>query len=551
MARPTTSEGLCNVPISIPPGWVPCLTSQAPKMALVTVNVQGHDPTDSRHHLALEPGSFTFCSHRDVHVTDSRTMHTIPFWPWLQSWPTVSYRFAPQDRRAEIANTQIQVLAGAKLTEALRDAGGGQKATVRVDLWSPGPRRSAAITLENVIPLMAGRVTGISDGTRRTGPVTLTVTDGDPDNQVQFPNEVITHVDFPDAPTIVVDGEHVRTIIGPFPNRIFCPQIDRARRRFLIAGHLLVSSPTAVQKGGIDVPPSSWRILTDSRATSRAPYALIEFNAPIDEISLGITDTVTCSGGVGRTDTNVVAFLANIASLRLTSRAKALLPQFDRDFPLGLEFSSPANVLDLLRSRIFPQTGYAVSFRRNELDIIPLLGNAAETRLGVGTGLLFRIGDQDAETPLDSVFNAFEIRCGRDSGATSAGPVPLMRIRRDADQGPPAIQALLRRSQAAPWGRRFLSVDANDLAVQLDSNFNAVACPGGERLADLLAQLHAFAHQTYTYLATWPVGMALDLNDRVLLTDEDEGLDDAPTRVVQMQYTANGPQVTLQSEDAV
>ena len=535
------------MPLSIPPGWTLPLASQAPKMVLVTVNTHGRDPSDpDKPHLALQPDSYTFCSHETVEVTDTRSGRTKPFWPWLQNWPTVTYSFAPEDRRAEISNTSLSVLADAGLTAALRDVGGEQRATVRIDLWAKG------IPLKNVFPLTAGIVTGMSDGERRAGPLTLTMTDGDPERQVQYPNDAMSLSEFPGAPYTVIENEYVPIIVGPFPQRHHCPQMDDTRRRFLIAGHALTQKPTAVQKGGTTVT-SGWQVLPGKTATKQRDITYIEFTAKVDEISAGVTDEVTCSGGVGRVDKNIVALLCEIAGFRLSRRAQALLPQFDRDFPLSLEFSSPANVLDLLRQRILPQTGYVAYFRRNELDLIPLLGTVGETRLGVGKGLLFRVPGQDGSTPLSSVFNVIEVRCGRDMFASSSSPVPLIRIRRDYNEGSPDIRALLDKSQASAWGRRELpdaGKNFNDLAVLIDSNGNPTSCPGGQRIADLLARLHAFPHRTFSYATTWPMGMSVDLNDRVLLTDPDENLADEPTRVVQVAYGPTGTTVQFQTEDA-
>jgi len=243
--------------------------------------------------------------------------------------------------------------------------------------------------------------------------------------------------------------------------------------------------------------------------------------------------------------------LSEQQGLQLSANAKMLLSTFNRDFGMGVTFDGQSDVLSLIRNRIQGQTPFCFTLARNQVDLLRLNGVTPTRRLGVGTGLLFRLDKQDPETSVNSVFNAIEVRAGRDQFASSSttGAAPLIRIYRDSTHGTAAIRHLCRKSEQL-FGRRFLAIDANDLGVIVNSAGQVIGCPSGEILADLVVKLSAMPHRRHGYqMASWYAGLGLNWNDRVSLTDPDEKLDDEPTRVVKLSYTATGVEAVFQTED--
>jgi len=515
--------------------------------AAVTFGPYGSDPYNSRSHLALQPGSFSFGS--DYFATkDTRTGREKPFWPWLQSWPTVTKEFAPQERRASISETTVQVLADSRITARLIDRGGGQKMTARIDLVPLDANGRPMVTLEHVYPLMGGKVSAVQYD-RRTGGCSLTITDGDPDVVQVYPPGPITRQDFPDAPPWVVDVNYRRVIVGPFPERLICVQIDRERKVFYLCDPPATLPPTRFQKGGVELPSG---LRHEIRQGPNFRYSAIVSDVAADELLPGVTAEVSCSGGVGINDKNVFELLlSEQQGLQLSANAKMLLSTFNRDFGMGVTFDGQSDVLSLIRNRIQGQTPFCFTLARNQVDLLRLNGVTPTRRLGVGTGLLFRLDKQDPETSVNSVFNAIEVRAGRDQFASSSttGAAPLIRIYRDSTHGTAAIRHLCRKSEQL-FGRRFLAIDANDLGVIVNSAGQVIGCPSGEILADLVVKLSAMPHRRHGYqMAYWYAGLGLNWNDRVSLTDPDEKLDDEPTRVVKLSYTATGVEAVFQTED--
>ena len=130
-------------------------------------------------------------------------------------------------------------MADAKLSETLVSRGGS--ASCRVDLWSDG------IPLDQVIPLACGKVSRDSSVSRRRG-ISLSVTDGNPDRNVEFPPGPITRLAFPDAPDDVVGSAQRQVILGPAPLQVRCSQIDEEGRRWYLADGELNFPPTAFYK---------------------------------------------------------------------------------------------------------------------------------------------------------------------------------------------------------------------------------------------------------------------------------------------------------------
>lgn len=518
----------------LPYGWTNALKNpRSRKAMLVTINLAGADPTDSANHLALKPGSYCFSTHADVNIAHAGTGRVKPFLPLLGAWPEVTREMSRAERRVQISEAQITLLPDAQLATALEE---NPTATGRVDVWADG------VTLENVAPRIAGKLRVARD--RPGGPVRVIISDGDPDKLTNFPPAAISRQDFPAAPDEVVDVALMTAVLGQFPERVICHQIDRERRRFFICAPAADILPQRVQKGGVDLP-NGWTIrnATSPRGVS---YSEIVFERPVDEIIAGVTQEISCSGGVGISSTNALDFLLKLGGYKISNQMQAELPLFTRDFPMSAMINKSGNVLDIVRNLV-AQTSYAFSLRRNEGHLIKLDADAPRIHMGVGTGLMFRIQETEREIPKDKVYNAFEILCGRDHFASSGTSVAaLHRVYRDKDHGPQAIRDLCSMSESK-YGRRFLQIEANDLAVDVSSQGFVLGCPGGERLADCAARVQTSPPIQDTYLGFWSA-LAVDLNWRIRLTDASSNFDATPMRVAKIKDSPNGPLITFERD---
>jgi len=242
---------------------------------------------------------------------------------------------------------------------------------------------------------------------------------------------------------------------------------------------------------------------------------------------------------IGITNVDPISFYAQVAGLPLSPQAQASLADYFADPRMRLQIvnDQSGNALDIIRTRLVPQTPFAWTQHLGQGDLIDLRTPASGYKMGIGNGLLFRTTVQAAQTPSESVFNAFELLCGQADGQ--------YRIRRDKNYASAAIASLLIRSEQANGGRRFLQVPLPDVTVQMDENLSPIGCAAGEALADMYARLHAVSHVSHTYQATWLDGLQAELGDYVLLTDSDEDYDDQPTVIVGRAITATGPQLTF------
>lgn len=535
----------------LPPGWRVRLAAGLSPVVLVTINPYGPLPTRSNRsmadpwtaspHLALQPGSICLATHRNVEVTDTASGRRVPFWPYLK-WPTVERRMAPHERRAEIAEVALEILPDAALGPILRDGGGGQAAVARVDLWLPG------IGLENVYPLLGGPVTGSVNQPRREGPVRLGVTDGDPDLEVRYPPGPLTRADFPDAPDWVWNQEFRQTLLGAGIERMYLIPIDREGRRFYLCDPPMLLPPTRIEKGKkFDEPgaqiygasvfegvtPTGWR------------YTGVELEEPLREVA-SLDQNLYASGGFGLAAENPVDFLLKQAGILLTPRARQLLPALTRDFPLSVWLDDQEEGVQTTVHNLLAQTAYVGTWQRGRFDLIPLQRHAPEISVALGRELLFRLAQQEPETSITRVWNAFEVRVGR-SGASGEA---LYTVFRDSSHGPARMQALCRRSEQL-YGRRFTAIEAPDLEIEWHEGTFAdpKGSPAAERYADSLVRMHAMVHTPHAYKADWLTALSVDLGWRAKLTDTRESLSDTKTRVVGLRYQPDGPEVTLQTRD--
>lgn len=518
-------------------GWSSSLQSPgARKVALATVNIFGLPPADPHRHLALEPGSFCVASHPGVNVTHATSTRTVPFWPLLGAWPAIQRRYWPHERRAEISAVDLDILAEAGLTSALLDQGGGQGATGRVDLWTDG------IDLADVQPLLAGHVVGTPSLPRRTGGTGVRIADGDPDKTAMLPPGPITRAEWPDAPEDVAGIVQRTIIVGPFPERVPCAQIDATGRQWYVCDPACSVQPQRCWVNGVE-QRTGW---TAERAEtpSGLSYSRIVFAQPASQLGAAPV-SVDCGSGIGLREDGAIPLLLSLGGYALTARASALLDVLRRQFDLSVLLNAQGDVWQIVRDRLGAQTPYVLTQHLGAVDVLDAYGTTPTWTVGVGTGLIGRMDAADTETDTDAVVNALEVACGRDAAAG----VPLARVYRDATHGPAASRTRCHKSQTL-YGRRYKRLDAADLTVEYDAFGRVVGSAAGERLADAMLNRHCFPWRALSYLADWWPGVLFEPGDCIRLTDAVEGYVDAPGLVGGVTIGAAGPEVVLYVEAA-
>ncbi len=519
----------------LPPGYSTRLQAPTtPKVWLLTLSPDGLDPTDPYNHLATQPGVVRVAT-ATCAVRETLTGIDWPFPGYLTDWPNVTYSLAIEQRRAEIPQVTVRVLASAGLAQLIEDRGGGLQMTYRLDLWIPG------IALEHLMNWMAGYVsTPTYDSV--TGGVSLTLTDGDPRRSVTWP-QPFTHDEFLDAPQDTLDGPAMQAIIGAYPDAVDCPPIDLDRdgnsRRFFVSVGQQGAGPSEIQKAG--VPFTAARVETAvSDGEQAIPYLQIVTDDPVAP-----TEAITCSGGVGITDADPLRILADIGGYQWTAEALALLSALD---PLAYSYLANVSgpILDAIRGLV-PETPFAFTSRHGKLHLIPLLAEAPQVILGLGTGLLFPLAQQPDRTDERYLWNRFKLNCGRNETTGT----PLYTVYRDWQHCRSAAMSRWLYESERLYGPRTMPNDASgylDLAVQMDAQANPIGCAAGEDLADLLALVHAFQCRQRAYQANWYDGLTADLGWLVELTESAQGILAQRARVAMQTIAATGPLLTLHVE---
>lgn len=502
--------------MNLPLTWQRRLTlNEPPIVVLVLVNLHGADPTLAPAEFALLPGTYRLATERADVSCDGVT---VPFGPWVTAWPVMQERYAPHDRRYEIAESTIGVSGGSGLAAAFLDAGGGQNATCQVLLWSTRMR------IEDAILRLAGPVRGVPSLAERNGPVEFTVTDGDPDRVVEFPAGAIDRDDFPDVPDHIAGQRDRQWIIGPrYWFQVGAIQIDADGLVYYLHEGEFRAPPTQFWNLGAPLTYAP-RVEVRFGAASGRPYTCLVFTEKPTTPD-GLVPSVSCAGGQGVDELHPILFLLEtVGGYRLTARARQAIAQ--TPFSQAVLANVRSDVRKVVTEQLVPQTDLVLSFRHGMVDAIPLAATQSEMRLGIGYGLRYRLANQDAESPLSSVYNAFTIECGRRLGGSGS----YVTIVRDAQHGSEEIRALCARSERA-FGRRAITWPALDLGV-VPTDARTFACPGGELLGDVLVRAHAFPYRPHAYRASWLEGVAVEIGQRVYLTDPAEGLADAPVTVV-------------------
>lgn len=486
---------------------------------------------DPRRHLARDAMALCVASDRGVEASG------IPFWPLLGGWIQAEQRLSFAERRAEIGQAEALVVGEAPTRDLFERY--GRRLYYRLDLWSDG------VPLEESYPLMAGPVADISQNTS-VGGVRLSLADGDILRNVRYPSDTISLANFPDAPNDVVDVDVATHVIGPFPERLPCIPISADYSRFFVCRPFTDRTPTRVYAGGTLI--AGWHVRRGVAVQDRWDYQELVLDEPVQ--NYGSLGGVYCSGGVGDTSDNAIALLLAAAGVSVDRRTQSIIRSLSADFPMSVLVNAQADAMEIVRQRLVPQTPYALTLHRGQVVMVPLEPGRFVQDVEVGGDLIGRTVTEATQTPLSGVFNAIEIRCSRDYyGVANSGSQPLMRVVRDAHHGPLGIRRLLASSEGR-YGRRALVVDAADLAVYTDATGLPVRCPGAERLADLLATLHAFSHRQCEYISTWSWGVRAELGMAACVTDPIEGYVRTPVRVVGIRYTAAAPIVTLETIDA-
>jgi hypothetical protein len=517
---------------SLTPDWETALVNADRRVVLlVTVNVFGASPADDAQHMATRPGSICAAT-VPSHVPDAATGLIVPFWPTLTEWPAVEWRMDRRERRAEISEVQIKFSADSELGELLSRSSRTTPITARIDAWTEG------MDLSQAIPLVGGTCS-ISSWPRTDGPVTLTMTDGDPDLSVKWPVDALTAQRFPEAPERVL-GQPVSVVIGPAPDLLECLPIDRtdtgSHTRYLYLA-MAAAGPSVVTVDGI--VRTDWTS-SQQKTVDGLSYVEIEFETEVFDDS-----EVLASGGVGITASDPVSYLCAWAGIDIQEATRAIL-RYEQTRPdVGLHLSVlgkiAAPVVELLRQRIVPQLPYALGFERGRLRLLPLESRGTAVALTSSTGLEYRLVSQPSEETAP-VFNSFRFLCGRRSNNTHE-----FVVRRSAVDGPESTRALLAASQAR-YGVRPLPADVNaqDLVVERDESGNILGSPAAERLADLYAEQYSAVSQKIAYKTDWRTALTLERSDPVRVTDD--YLTDASGYVERIALKANGPEMVLEVE---
>lgn len=360
---------------------------------------------------------------------------------------------------------------------------------------------------------------------------------------VEFPPGVISSADFPLAPQGVRDTVSRNVVVGAFPYGLPCHQIDAQGRIFYVADMPITRAPTIVEKGGHAVP-DGWYTQVFESASGSFSYMAIVFERPVSQIPPA-TELVTCTGGIGIVAKGPVGVLLDYAGLRLLDSSRPVLAAMERNFPMDTLYSAQADVISLLSDRIFPQTTFALRMRADTVEIVDLGSTEPVAQWHVGSQLLYRLESDGGEVDRDEIFNAVTVRCGRNVlSSTTARAGALVDIVRDAHNGPRALRARLAASEQL-HGRRMLTVNANDLSVEIDQDGEANSEPG-IALAEFLARTSSSRTGTERYALNPMYIFDVCVGDVVMVHDEDGAR--ALMRVVAMEILPSLTVVTLRRE---
>lgn len=524
----------------LPSVWGPILRDPRSRKVIVVSIAFGREFTliAKDLHPGLLPGAARCATHPNTLIPMGSI--TYPYWPTIIGWPTIENAISIIDRRAEIAAVKVRIMANADIPLEALGVGGLPSAYARIDLWSDG------VSFDEMIPLIQGPVTG-SSYSRGEGTIELDISDGDIKRKVEFPPGQfrIDRDEFPFAPDYVAGYAPRSTIFGPFPDQVPCYQIDQYGKEFYVCEPALTVAPSDVYIGGVNIdtmPNIKFPHHVIGSLSNDQTYSKLVFDIPIKDTSL--VGQVTCGGGFGISGEHPAISLLKYGKYNLSNEALASL----RSLPLNffVFINNSGNVYEMVTGRILPQTDLIGGLRMDKYHTYKIGSSGNEVSLSPGSGLIFRDVREDIETSADEVFNAIEVRFQRD--LFTVGETTRTAYLIDKENGQQDIRSLLRLSERL-YGRRYLKLEAPDLVQYLDSPVNGVP-KNVINLALTTAKVKALIHKEYTYLTEWHIGMAVDLNWKVYLTDPELNLVNQPTRIIKREISPVGPKLTLQTEIA-
>lgn len=521
---------------TLPSAWSAIIKGNVQRTILVTIDPTGKNPIRRPYHPALDPGAVCVTAERNLLtqgcIEVSSDSRTVPFMPFLMNVPTVTKSLNLLDLRADIATTELSIAGDPSF---IRRLGSVVNATVRLDLWSPG------IALEDVVPLLAGRVTGDATVDFTNGTAQFSASDGDPRAVALFPPDKITRDDFPDAPQDSI-GKVVNVMFYAYQGRVAAIPISRDRKRFLVQAGTWAALPTSVQRGGVEIDPVAYSFVT-AQTPSGLTYLELRFDESPDQLVGGANSLITVTGGVGALSQRPIEYLADYSGLPLDRMSKSRLASLGFLADISGTHASPASAFELISRRFAPQLGFAATQELMQTRLVPFQLRKDGPVIRVGSELIFANDAGWAKSPVDSVYNSIEVLCGRDSGSTD-NSTPLARVLRNENTA--SRYRLDQRASTAAFGARHLEFPALDVQVQRKPGSVEVAGSDmGESIADVLAELYAFPYLTMPYTARSDFGVRVERGDCFLLVDEANGLDEVPCIVVETEIGGAAPVVTL------
>ncbi|MEM4359334.1 MAG: hypothetical protein QXT45_02270 [Candidatus Bilamarchaeaceae archaeon] len=358
-----------------------------------------------------------------------------------------------------------------------------------------------------------------------------------------FPSSLFSRADFPDAPSDIVGVYSRQVIIGEFNFPIAVRQIDRQGQVFYVCDPPLRSAPRAVMVGGSFLPPDQYRFIALRTARSGIEFTALVLSKPVSEFSSGLIPVVSVVGGVGMRHDDAISIIVQHQGLRVGSSLKYAISRLSSDFPMSVLLNKRDNGMEILLSRLFPQTVFVPMIRNGALEVIdpdPLSDPVLSLRRGYGL-----IGRTKFEQQgFREVVNSVQVNCGMTHYGGQALRRPLVQVVRGPTSGPRHITSIASKS-ASTYGYRFVEIDGGDLAVQFSPGGAPLRSVSGEMLAERIILLSSFEGYIYEYAVTWDLINYLELGDIVYLTDPDIGLFNKKFMVVRKVYS-NDPSIAFQ-----
>ena len=455
----------------------------------------------------------------------------------MTNWANINYKYSPEGRRVSAVQASVQLLDQSGYADQFIKQKGSVTTWMQIDLWiSPVP-------LSDSVTIFAGDITGVAqefDGTQ----VRLTATDTFGGTDPEFPtgtSEFLTKQEFPDLPD-ESDGRAKRFFILNELQTLFpVTPISETGLEYYIAEPFLTPPPNKFFIGSRQIKDQNPQVILAETATSGVQYSKLVLQRRPQ--SSGQSGQVFVQGGSGPTTDNPISFfLDRIPKLKLTNRARMFVDRLNMsgDFDYYVVVGNSGSILDILVKRLLPQSKLVPFFRGGKLDIIEENGLTTQHYATLGANLDYRISASPLKTSIDTVFNAIDVSYRRHHQALPEGETfSRFAVLVDKNHGG-SLGRMLSKSESI-YGRKYLAINAADLGREMDAG----------RLGASIAELLAFPHNRYAYHVGYRNAFKFDINDRVLLTDDDLGLTEEPTRVTSMGFKPTGVTVTLQTTDNI